>query len=197
MQTEVMWEKLWLSVISLAWHKVVCPKPALQPEHPGELIRMQLCAPFWTLPLLHYPYFQPKSIWSQTYGKQVSIYFIVKWHSLNSMCPCFHACLLITMKLSSADQDVTFSLVYSYYCHGHDSEKAKWHLIFSTLVYYIWSTPLAFDLWIKWRYIWKVWEQMNTIIPWSEVKYTHWNTDRSISVLFVIIWFLILVNKKP
>ena len=32
---------------------------------------------------------------------------------------------IITMKPSSADQEVTFSLVSSYYCHGHESEKAK------------------------------------------------------------------------
>lgn len=122
--------------------------------------------------------FQSKSIWSQTYIKQASIYFIVKWHFMNSVCPCSHACLLHNNETSSADRHIKFSLVYSFYCHDHDSENAKWHLIFFRSCLLHWSTPLAFDLWIKWRCIWKLWEQMNVIAPLFEVKCKQWNTDK-------------------
>lgn len=83
----------------------------------------------------------------------------------------------ITMENSSADQYIKFSLVYSFYCHYHDSEKPNDIWFFPTLVYYIWSIPLASDLWIKWRCIWKVGEQMNIIIPLFEVKYEQWHKD--------------------
>lgn len=170
MHTEVMWEKLCLPVILFTWYKVVYSKPELSSWALRRIHLHIIFHSFLNSSLLYYPYFQSKSTWSQIYMKQVSIYFIVKWHFMNSTCSCSHAFYFITMKTSSADQYIQFSLVYSFYCHDHDSEKAKWHLIFSTLVYYIWSTPLAFDLSIKWRCIWKVWEQINIITPLFEVK---------------------------
>lgn len=120
---------------------------------------------FLNSPLLYYPYFQSKSIWSQTYIKQVSTYFIVKWHFMNSVCPCSHACLPHNNETSSADRHIKFSFISSFYCHDPDREKAKWHLIFFHSCLLHRSTPLAFDLWIKWRCIWTLWEQMNIIAP--------------------------------
>lgn len=55
----------------------------------------------------------------------------------------------ITMKTSSGNQCIKFSLVYSFYCHYHDSEKAKWHLILFLFLFIIFDPHhwhLTFEL---------------------------------------------------
>lgn len=91
MQAGVTWEKLWLS---LAWYTVVYTKPGLYSWAFRRIHWYMVFHSILNFTLLYYPYFQSESIWSQTYRKQVSIYFTVKWHFMNSMCPCSHACLL-------------------------------------------------------------------------------------------------------
>lgn len=129
------------------------------PEHSGEFICTQYFTPFWTPLCCIIHISNLKAYEAKPTGNEwayISLWSDILW-TLRVLV-LMHA-YFITMKTSSADQYIKFRLVYSFCCHDHDSEKAKWHLTFSTLVYYIWSTPLAFELWIKWRYIWKVWSK--------------------------------------
>ena len=114
---------------------------------------------FLNTTLLYYPYFQSESIWSQTHRKQESIYFIVNWHFMNSLCPCSYACLLHNNEnlfhrpVYKTQFSLFFLLSWSWQWKG------KWHLIFFP------SRRLRFSHWVGKIPCRRKWQPIPVFLP--------------------------------
>lgn len=126
-------------------------------EQSEELICMQFFTPFWT-PLCYIIHiFNLKAFDGKPTGNEwgyISLWSDILW-TLRVLV--LMLAYLRTMETSPADQYIKFSVVYFILSTVMIMIVKKPNDIWfsSTLVYYIWSTWLAFDLWMKWRCIWK------------------------------------------
>lgn len=170
------------------------------PEQWGEFPCTSLFTPYWTplsyiIRIFNLKAYEAKL--TENEGTYISLWTDILW-TLRVLV-LMHA-YFITMKTSSADQSIKPGLVYLFYCHDHDSEKPTRHLVFSTLVYYIWSMPLAFDLWIKWKYIRegvRASEYYNPfVLKWNTNSEINMNIKIFMLCVIISIWFLIFVSKE-
>ena len=111
------------------------PSQSCVPECSGEFFRTQFFTPFWT-PLCYIIHiFSLKAYEAKPTGNKsayISLWTDILW----TLCVLvlMHA-YFITMKTSSTGQYIKLSLVYSFYYHDHDSEKANNIWFFSPLLF--------------------------------------------------------------
>jgi hypothetical protein len=160
-------------VIFFTWYPVVHTKPKLCSWVFRRILLHAILHSFLNTTLLYYPYFQSESIWSQTHRKQESIYFIVNWHFMNSLCPCSYACLLHNNEnlfhrpVYKTQFSLFFLLSWSWQWKG------KWHLIFFPVLFITFDPHhwhLTFELnenvyercESKWTFVWSefVWSEI-------------------------------------